>query len=177
MHCFIFIWTEVHLSCKVLLWLLVVSHYVTTLNNLVASADLVMSLFTSYSRFYMNILRSMCPSTDPAGVLQVCNKLSLWKVTLYAYLIELWIVYFCPAFKPVVCLYQRLYLSSAGSCPSLVLGLYQAILYGMLLVTSTVIWYIMALSFLLPVFLLFISCFPVLNLCFKFSWSLFWYRT
>lgn len=93
---------------------------VTALKNLVASANLVMSLFTSYSRFLMNILRSMCPSTDPAGVLQVCNKLSLWKMTLYSYLIYLWTFDFFPVFKSIVhscqSLYFSFYFSSAGSC-------------------------------------------------------------
>lgn len=94
---------------------------------------------------------SMCPSTHPAGVLQVCNK-PLWKVTLYAYLIYLWVVYFCPLNR--LFLYIGLHSASAGSCSSLVLVLYQATPDGMLLVTSVVIYYIIALSFLLPVFLL-----------------------
>lgn len=88
---------------------------VTTLKNLVASANLVMSLFTSYSRFLMNMLRSMCPSTDPAGILQVCNKLPLWKMTRYCYLIYLQIFYFFLVFKSVVHPCQSLYSSSAGS--------------------------------------------------------------
>lgn len=176
MHCFIFIWTEVHLSCKVLLWLLVVSHYVTTLNNLVASADLVMSLFTSYSRFYMNILRSMCPSTDPAGVLQVCNKLSLWKVTLYAYLIELWIVSVLPLNQLLVCIRDFTYPLLA---PAPLLFLVLIKLYSMACCWWPVLWF--GTSWPYPFFsLCFFSSspvFPVLNLCFKFSWSLFWYRT
>lgn len=88
---------------------------VTALKNLVASANLVMSLFTSYSRFLMNMLRSMCPSTDPAGVLQVCNKLSLWKMTLFSYLIYLWTFDFFPVFKSIVHSCQSLYFSSTGS--------------------------------------------------------------
>lgn len=88
---------------------------VTTLKNLVASANLVMSLFASYSRFLMNMLRSMCPSTVPAGILQVCNKLPLWKMTLYCYLIYLHIFYFFLVFKSVVHPCQSLYSSSAGS--------------------------------------------------------------
>lgn len=88
---------------------------VTALKSLMASANLVMLLFTSYSRFLMNMLRSMCPSTDPAGVLQVCNKLCLWKMTLYSYLKYLWTFDFFPVFISIVHSCQDLYFSSTGS--------------------------------------------------------------
>lgn len=148
---------------------------VTTLKNLVASANLVMSLFASYSRFLMNMLRSMCPSTDPAGILQVCNKLPLWKMTLYCYLIYLQIFYF------FLSLNQLFIHVKAFTLPLLAPTLLSLSLCGsnythngMLLVTNAVICYIASLSFLLPIFLLFrLTCFLVLNLKYKFSWSLF----
>lgn len=118
---------------------------VTTLKNLVASANLVMSLFASYSRFLMNMLRSMCPSTDPAGVLQVCNKFSLWKMTLYSYLIHLWTFDFFLLFKSIVHPCQSLYTSCAGSHSTLLsLSLSESnnTRDGMLLVTSALICYI-----------------------------------
>lgn len=139
---------------------------VTTLNNLVASANLVMSLFTSCSRFLMNIWEACVPSTDPAGVLQVCNKPSLWKMTLYSSLTYLWKFHFFPVFKLIVHPCQSIYFSSAGShffvFPRSNFCLSRGSNYthdGMFLVTNAVICYIVPLSFLFPVFLLFI--FPI----------------
>lgn len=121
--------------------------FVTALKSLVASANLVMLLFTSYSRFLMNVLRSMCPSTDPAGVLQVCNKLSLWKMTLYSYLIYSWTFDFFPVFISIVHSCQGVYFSSTGSHSFVLVFGSNCAHDGILLVTNAVICYITLLSF------------------------------